>query len=231
VPRPAEEVAAQLVAEQFPDARAAWLGVSVVTGKATESSDLDIVVLTWSDPVHRRSLLHLGWPVELFIHTETSLEEYLAADVARRQPSLPRMVGESVILLDSDGSAVEWQVKARMMIASGPPRMTRDEIDAARYAITDLIDDLNGRASGVEAAGIATQLWQQTLTLSVTGAGRWTGTGKGLIQAVDPDLAQRSVVALRTALDGSFVALIELADHVLTNYGGRLWAGYRAGDV
>ena len=210
--------------------RPGW-GGSVVTGKATESSDLDIVVLTRFDPVHRRSLLYLGWPVELFIHTETSLKEYLAADVARRQPSLPRMVGESVILLDSDGSAMKWQSKARMMITSGPPRMTGEEIDAARYAITDLIDDLKGRASEAETAGIAVQLWQHTLTLSATGAGRWTGTGKGLIRAVDPDLAQRSVVALRTALDGSCAALIKLADQVLADHGGRLWAGYRAGEV
>ena len=68
------------------------------------TSDLDIVVLTPEGPVRRRSLHHAGWPVGLFVHTDASLGRYCANDIARRQPSLPRMIADGLLLHDRDGA-------------------------------------------------------------------------------------------------------------------------------
>lgn len=137
------DVACQLVAELYPDARAAWLGGSVVRGDATPSSDLDITVLLAGPPApRRRSIEYGGWPVELFVHTDKSLQHFREKDQVRRQPSLARLIGESVILVDADGSGAQLQHQCLAEIAAGPRPLTTDELDQGRYGITDLIDDL-----------------------------------------------------------------------------------------
>jgi predicted nucleotidyltransferase len=101
----AVDVARELVAEQFPGARAAWLGGSVARGSWTSTSDLDITVLIAGPPApYRESLRYGGWPVELFVHTEASLAHYRGEDQDRRQPTMMRLVGEAIVLLDTDGS-------------------------------------------------------------------------------------------------------------------------------
>ena len=63
-----------LVAQWFPEARAAWLGGSVVLGSATPGSDLDVTVLLPGPPApFRDSRRYRGGPVELCVHTETAL--------------------------------------------------------------------------------------------------------------------------------------------------------------
>ena len=177
---PAQPTAARLVAELFPHARAAWLGGSVARGAATPTSDLDIVVLTADDPVHRRSLLYSGWPVELFVHTDASMRKYFASDIARRQPSLPRMVGEALLLRDQDGDGHRWGQTARQVLSDGPAPLTQAELDDARYTITDLIDDLAGNPPPTETAAIAALLWQHVLTPLSPGRGSGAAPGKAL---------------------------------------------------
>jgi len=65
----AEQTSVRVLASLFPDAPAGWLGGSVISGAATVTADLDIVVLTPGVPVRHRSLHHGGWPVGLFVHT------------------------------------------------------------------------------------------------------------------------------------------------------------------
>ena len=227
---PAQPTAVRLVAELFPHARAAWLGGSVARGVDTPTSDLDIVVLTADDPVHRRSLLYSGWPVELFVHTDASMHKYFASDIARRQPSLPRMVGEALLLRDQDGAGHRWGQTARQVLSDGPAPLTQAELDDARYTITDLIDDLAGNPPPTETAAIAALLWQHVLTLSLTGSGQWSGTGKGLVRALPADRAERGLAALRSAIGGSPSLLVQLADEILADHGGRHWDGYRSDD-
>jgi predicted nucleotidyltransferase len=56
-----EQVASELVAQRFPDARAAWLGGSVAPGTATSTSDLDITVLLAGPPAPMRESLFAGF--------------------------------------------------------------------------------------------------------------------------------------------------------------------------
>lgn len=179
----AVDLARQLVKERYPQARAAWLGGSVARGTATATSDLDITVLLPGPPAPlRESLQYDAWPVELFVHTETSLATYCEKDRQRRQPSMMRLVGETIILIDTDGSGARLQESGKAQILAGPPPLSDNELQMLRYKITDLLDDLIGADSNDVRTAIASILWQEAAALLLTGARHWTGTGKGLLR-------------------------------------------------
>jgi hypothetical protein len=225
----AAEVARRLVAEHYPDARAAWLGGSVVRGDAGSTSDLDITVLLSGPPAPlRRSLEYGGWPVELFVHTEESLRYFADKDQQRRQPSMMRLVGETVVLLDKDGAGARLQQACLAEIAAGPTALTADELNMLRYGITGLLDDLTDASTDDVRTAVASILWQDAARLLLTGSRRWSGTGKGLLRelyAYDEEHGTDHGRALPAGVrdtDG----LVEEVDRILDQFGGRLFAGF-----
>ncbi|MGW5189332.1 nucleotidyltransferase domain-containing protein [Kribbella sp. NPDC004138] len=223
------DLARQLVLDLYPDARAAWLGGSVVRGDAGPTSDLDITVLLDGAPAPRRkSLEYAGWPVELFVHTEKSLRHFADKDQLRRQPTMMRLVGESVVLLDTDGSGARLKQEYLAEVAAGPKPLSTDELDLLRYMITNLLDDLSDAEGDVRLA-ITSVLWQDAARLLLTGAGHWSGTGKGLLRELTTyDVAHGThhASALMHGVRGDDNSLVDEVDSILRPYGGRLFAGF-----
>jgi nucleotidyltransferase-like protein len=228
------QTARAVVLERFPDARAAWLGGSVARGTPSPTSDLDITVLLPGPPApYRDTLTVQGWPVGLFVQTDESLTHYRATDAARRQPTMLRLVGESIVLVDTDGSGARLQADCLAQIAAGPQPLTETELLTARYEITDLLGDLTGAADPDERTVVAQLLWTELAQLLLAGAGRWIGTGKALLREVrgyDAETGSTYAPALLTAVrqapdDPS--SLSALADQILAPYGGRHHDGFR----
>jgi hypothetical protein len=219
--------AAALVADRFPGALAAFLGGGVLSARRTATSDLDIVVVIAGPPApFRESLYWRGWPVELFVHDEASIERYFALDAAHRKPTLARMVADGAPLTGREHIRTAITDLARSVLAAGPPELTTAELDWRRYGLTDLLDDLAGSTDPGETAVIGWTVWRQTAELALLLAGCWLGGGKWLLRelrAADPALAAELVAA-----SGDPARLIAVADLVLGPAGGRLWAGYRA---
>ncbi|HWD83935.1 MAG TPA: nucleotidyltransferase domain-containing protein [Kribbella sp.] len=221
------DIARELVLKLYPDARAAWLGGSVARGDASPTSDLDITVLQ-DGPVLRKSIEYGGWPVELFVHTEKSLRHFADKDQDRRQPTLMRLVGESVVLVDTDGSGARLQQKFLAEVAAGPKPLSDDELKLLRYTITDLLEDFVGATGDVRLA-IATVLWQEAARLLLTASGNWSGTGKGLLREVaryDGVHGTDHAVALLDGVRADDERLVAAVDRILAEHGGRLFAGF-----
>jgi hypothetical protein len=233
----AVDAARALVRERFPDAVQAWLAGSTVTGRATDTSDLDITVLLDEVEVHRESVLQAGWPVELFVHTPASIEHYVARDLERRHPTMARLVASGVPLLGDGGAAVLRHCAD--VLERGPGPVAAEDLELMRYGLTDLLDDLAGAPAGTEATAVAIAVWQATAELALALAETWHGTGKWLVREMHTldakqgtRLAASLDEALRLALLGDREPLSAVADGVLDGCGGRYWVGlYRAAEL
>ncbi|MFF5485228.1 nucleotidyltransferase domain-containing protein [Streptomyces virginiae] len=227
------DAARAVVEEHHPDARAAFLGGSVVTGRRTAMSDLDIVVLLHGAPApYRASLRNNDWPVELFVHTEATWHAYVEREVRKRRSPLLWMCADGLLLFDTDGVGAHLAAEARKLAAAGPPMASAEEIDDCRYAITDLLDDLAASTAHSEQLFIATELVRRTGELALTISGSWGGGGKWLARRLEtaaPGLSTRLHLGLREVLDGRIEPLVAVVDEVVAQVGGRLWVGYKRG--
>jgi len=239
----AQDAARALVAHRFPDAIQAWLGGSTTTGRATETSDLDIAVLVGDGEVRRESLEYDGWPVELFVNTAASLRAFVERDLRRRRPTMARLVATGIPLLvpdeqDRDRGA-DLREYCERALARGPGPVPADELELMRYGLTDLVDDLVGVPPGPEAAAVAIGVWLSTAELALVMTESWSGSGKWMVRELEAlderegtHLTTALDTALRRALAGQRDSLIAVADGVLERSGGRFWAGlYRAAEV
>ena len=227
--------ARQLVMNRFPAARQAWLSGSVVLGGATETSDLDITVLLDAGEVHRESLVSNGWPAELFVHTERSIRHFVAKDAARRRPTMARLVATGVPLIEGD-SGLRLREECLATVAAGPGALSAADLDLARYALTDHLDDLAGGASPEVLDAIAIEVWRSAAELLLASFAWWSGSGKWLMREVEAldeakgtGFAQQLHAGLHAAITGDPTLLIKVADEVLDLVGGRLWGGFYLG--
>jgi uncharacterized RmlC-like cupin family protein len=221
-------LARALVDELFPGALYAFVGGSVLTEHRTGTSDLDVVVVLDGLAVpYRESLRWRDWPVELFVHSETSLDAYIAKDFARRKPGVARICADGAVLVDrTGGRASDLQAVLGERLADGPGTLTDTQAERARYGLSDLLDDLSGATDPGERLFIRWEVVQEAARLALGVGRRWQGSGKWLLRelrAHDPALAD----ALLAAHDDP-LRLAAVASEVLERAGGRLWEGYRA---
>lgn len=225
------DAARAVVEEHHADARAAFLGGSVVTDRRTETSDLDIVVLLHGAPAPYRVNVHRhGWPVELLVHSEETWRTFVEREVPRRSSPLMWMCADGVLLFDRDGVGARIGEYSKSLAAAGPPPVSAEEIDHGRYAITDLLDDLAGCADPGERLFICTELARRTGELALALGGSWNGGGKWLARRLEttaPGLSARLHSSVHQALAGRTASLVGVVDEVLNQAGGRLWVGYK----
>ncbi|MFD4406499.1 nucleotidyltransferase domain-containing protein [Nocardia sp. NPDC058499] len=230
------DTARRLVHERFPQARAAWLGGSTVLGTATATSDLDITVLLAGPPApYRESLQYQRWPVELFVHTEASMEHFLATERRARKPTTLRLIAQTLILLDRDGSGAYLQEKCIALLAAGPEPLSIEELRAERYGLTDLLDDLVGSRDDDERLLIAFNLWRATAELLLTGHGQWMGRGKWLHRELasfdreaGTDYSRALARGVRSVALGAVEPMVEIVTRALNEFGGPLFDGFKA---
>jgi hypothetical protein len=221
------------VRDRFPTARTAFLAGSVLTHHRTPHSDLDIIVLMDGPPAPgRRTLVHRGWPTELFLQTEAVWRDFADKETAKRSSPLLSMCAEGVLLFDEDGLGASLQAEARRRWAAGPPPLSDGEREYLRYAVTDLLDDLRGCADPAERLYLVAHLLQRASELVLLAGGHWLGGGKWLsrrLAAVDPDLHHALYEAARKASDGDIGDFETAVTRALDVAGGPLWDGYRIG--
>ncbi len=229
------EAAKQFVSDYFPVCEVALLAGSVVRMEATATSDLDIVIIDEHAAYsYRESMVVLGWPIEVFVHTATSYSSFFAMDAARGNPTLPRMVVESVIIKDNGTNIIAtMRNEAKEIIEQGPPEWSEETIKIKRYTLTDLLDDFVGATIYGEQMCIALELASTLPVFYLRINRQWVGESKWIyreLKRYQPDFADQYLQVLNSFYqDGEKAPLVELVDEVLAPHGGRLFEGFSLG--
>lgn len=227
------EAAQQFIQKHYPDCKAALLAGSVTRGEATETSDLDIVIFNKNNnSSYRESLIDFGWPIEVFVHNETSYKQFFETDKKRARPSMPRMVYEGIVLKD-DGLLEAIKKEAKEILDNGPDEWTRETIDLKRYFITDTLDDFIGSEQREEAIFITNSLAELTSEFVLRTNRKWIGASKWVYRTLkdfDEEFAYRFVASFDSFYrNGDKSKIIQLVDEILQPFGGRLFEGFLMG--
>lgn len=120
---------------------------------------------------------------------------------------------------------------AAKVLAEGPPKLSRDEIDNRRYMISELIDDVRDPRSRHELLASSTRLYSELADFYFRSRGCYSASGKAILKRLkkaDPTFLR----SFTDAFDGLFASsgparVIELTESLLAPYGGFLFDGYR----
>ncbi|MET9296420.1 hypothetical protein [Streptomyces sp. NPDC003077] len=133
---------------------------------------------------------------------------------------------------DRGGLGEGLQAEMRIRLAEGPSAASPAELEAHRYELTglldDLLDDLAGAEDPAELVFIACRVLTRTAQPALLAGRHWQGSGKWLLRELrdhDAELADRLTQALPVP-----ARLAAVAHEVLDGAGGRLWDGYRVTD-
>ncbi len=226
------QAANQIRDEKYPKALAVFAAGSLIRGEGTSTSDIDLVVVfDRLEAAYREAFTYAAWPVEAFVHDPATLE-YFFRDVDRPSgvPTLMTMVAEGVEVPRETEFGCSLKVLANTVLEDGPPRWSKADIDASRYALTNLVDDLHAPRSREEQCAILIDLYPALATHYFRRRDLWAAKGKTIPRALsadDPGFARKFFEAFDIAFASGETSSVErLVDEVLQQDGGRLFEGY-----
>lgn len=225
--------ASEALRTRYPDAESMFLAGSVVRAEQTGTSDLDLVVVFGRIARARRESFRFGgWPIEAFLHDPSTLRYFMdEVDRPAGVPSLACMVAEGIEIPASSAFTRELKRQAREHLAGGPPRWGPPEIDASRYAITDVLEDMRDPRSVQELKASAAVLYPRVADHYLRSRQLWSARGKTIprrLRQASPEFAAE----FEAAFEAAFVAadcdrLFALCDVLLAPDGGALFDGYQ----
>ena len=227
------DVARDVLEKFHPDAQCAFVAGSMTRGAATASSDIDLVVMYNPDfvDIHRDTVEHAGWLVELFVHNEQAQNYFFDLDVKNGTGVMAHMVATGIPIGRNIDYARERQAMAQKLIAAGPGPWDADKINFKRYMISCELDDLGDPRPYLEQQAIIAKLFPAMAEFVLAMRGFWRGNGKHLgrrLTADCPDLAPEFTTALKDSHNGDMDKIIALGHKILGPQGGYLQAGYRS---
>lgn len=218
--------------ERYPDASALFLAGSIVRGEGTKYSDLDIVVVYERlSAAYRESYMFGRWPVEAFIHDLSTLA-YFFKEIDRKTgvPSLATMISEGVEIPESSGFSALCKNLANTQISKGPPKWHKYEIDASRYSITNLVDDIRQPRSYMEVVASGSALHSALAIHVFRTRGMWSAGGKMIPRQLEntlPDIATDWRISFTRLFEtGCSDSLVSMVEMLLEPDGGFLFEGY-----
>lgn len=231
-PQELHALTTRIMRERHQEASCAFIAGSFVRGDATSSSDLDLVVIYPRLPnAYRESFLFEGMPVEVFVNDLETLAFFM---FERDRPAgfctMANMVTEGLVWPEESNLSEQARGLAREVLELGPSPWRQDQIDASRYAITDLLDDLHAPRNLHEQIATGALLYRKIAEHYLRTRKEWSASNKWIprrLHAVDPLFASRFQDAMLTLCrHGEDEPLINLAMEVINQDGGPLFDGY-----
>lgn len=227
------DITRRFIEQYLPHCTTVFLAGSFVRGEGTSTSDLDLVILReHPDVPYRESYIFENYPIEAFVHNPTSLKKFFISDCERKTPSLPYMCLEGVVIKDTKNIAESIKQEAQTLIEKGPSPLTPDDIEAYRYSITDLLEDLKGSQRTIEDYFIVPNLFEKLIRFYLLYHRQWIGHGKWVfryLKLFDPPKAQKVEQVLDEYYQSqNATGIILLTESWLSEMGGLLFEGYKS---
>lgn len=223
------QATSSVLANRFPGYSFAFASGSITRGEGTKGSDVDLVVVfDRLETGWRETFVEGDLPFEVFIQDSETLSWFFESDIARGCPVIIHMVATGQILGLNPEKGRVWKDYAASVLRAGPPELVGEKLNALRYQITDLLDDLHGDRAGPEVRAIAAQLYQPLADLMLLGRGRWSGRGKWiprLLREAHRELASKFDDAFQPVSLGNVEELCNLTHAELDRHGGPFFAG------
>lgn len=227
-----QALTSRIMRERHQDAVCAVIAGSFVRGDATLNSDLDLVVIYPQLPnAYRESFLFDGVPVEAFVNDLETLAFFM---YERDRPAgfctMANMINEGLVWPVENEFSEKAKALAKEVLELGPLPWRQDQIDASRYAITDLLDDLHAPRNLHEQIATGALLYRKVADHFLRTRREWSASNKWIprrLHAVDPEFAKRFQDAMLVLCrEGHDEPLINLASEVINQDGGPLFDGY-----
>jgi predicted nucleotidyltransferase len=226
------EAARGVWGERYAGARVIFLAGSVMRGEATQTSDLDIVVVFEElADVYREAFTFGGWPVEAFVNDVDSLRHFYKVERKRGVPSLMRMVLEGVEVPEASEFSAGLRREAAEAYEAGPLPFDADELRLRRYRLTDWADDIRFPRSGEELVASGAWLYQDAADFFFRSRGLWSAHSKTVprrMRETDAEFASKFLAAFEALFtEKRSEAAVALVEELLTPFGGTLFDGFR----
>ncbi|WP_019537365.1 nucleotidyltransferase domain-containing protein [Paenibacillus ginsengihumi] len=227
--------AASFIENRFPNCDCAFLGGSVARGADTDHSDWDVIIFdeTQPGPFHG-TMPYRGRRFEAFVLNRDTYRYFFDLGVESALPTLQRLIAFGLPLRTHP--ELESVIREALAdLEQGPPAWSRQELDKARYEISEDWSDLSGSKSREESLLIAGSLFGRVQRFKLRAAGKWLGEGKWLyreLAACDADYCARLYEAgERFFRDDCRKPLLDITAETLAPYGGLLFTGFFEGMV
>ncbi len=223
------QATSSVLATRFPGYSFGFASGSIIRGEGKKGSDIDLVVVfDRLETAWRETFIEDEFPFEVFVQDPGTLSWFFESDIARGYPVIIHMVATGEILGPNPDKGQVWKDYAASVLRAGPPKLVGEKLNALRYQITDLLDDLHGERSEPEIRAIAAQLYQSLADLMLLGREKWSGRGKWvprLLGEMDQVLAYEFDYAFQQASLGNVEKLCNLTHTELNRHGGSFFAG------
>lgn len=226
-------VTKELLETRYQGAEAIFVAGSVVRGEASTYSDLDLVVVFPKvEAAYRDSFMHREWPVEALVHDPETIR-YFLENVDRQvgRATLANMISEGHEVPNSTPFGDELKSLAKAVLREGPPALSAEEVEDARYHISEIIDDIREPRTPQELIASGALIYNEIADFYFRTHGIWAGTGKVILRRMkkeDPVFARKFSEAFdQLFLNKQTAKVIELTEELLAPHGGFLFAGYR----
>jgi len=223
----------EILASKYSSARVIFLAGSIVRGEGTPSSDLDLVVILDSlTAAYRESFYFQGFPVEAFVHDPETLNYFLQeVDRPSGIPALAQMILEGIEIPEANEVSQSLKRLAALIIESGPPALSDQDIQKMRYNLTSLIDDIRQFHSRDELVATGTALYESLADYYFRTNNLWSAKGKSIpriLKQADADLCLRYCNSFEELFAlGRAEKVIVLAEEILKPKGGFLFDGHK----
>lgn len=226
------EAARGIWRERYAGARVLFLAGSVMRGEATQTSDLDVVVVfdELAD-AYREAFTFEGWPVETFVNDVDSLRHFYEVERKRGVPLLMRMMLEGLEVPEASEFSAELKRKASEAYNAGPLPLDAEELRLKRYRLTDWVDDIRFPRSSEELVASGAWLYQDAADFFFRSRGLWSAHSKTVprrMRKVDAEFASKFLAAFDALFkEKRSEATVALVEELLAPFGGTLFDGFR----